>query len=210
MLRYSQEGLEARPDFYASYADITIIVEDVGKENFYGEVMRRLLQGQPKTARVLGVGGKSQVLKRISERDETQQGRREFYLVDGDFDELLGVEFSDIVCSYRLRRYDIESYLVEELAVCTIASEEKPSIDADQFQDSLELSDWISDVVDASIRLVACAALIHELGESKTGIPTNIERYTNGAKELPDRSLIDKQIGLVRNSLSAEWGGPHS
>ena len=58
MLRYSDQGLSARPIFFSPYNDITIIVEDVGKEHFYTEVFKRLLQEDLRIAQVLGVGGK--------------------------------------------------------------------------------------------------------------------------------------------------------
>ena len=202
MLNYSLEGLAARPTLFAAYSDITIIVEDRGKENFYAEVIGRLLDGQQKTAKVLGVGGKSQVLKRLAERDLTGQDRREFYIVDGDFDEILGIEFSDSSYSYRLGKYDIESYLVEELAVCTVATEENPRVAVADYQQTLKLNDWVSDVVDASIRLVACAALLQEIGQCRLRIVTNVTQYAPDAHILPNVSLIEEQIGLVKEALS--------
>ena len=69
MLSYSDEGLAARPTFFAHYNDIIIIVEDEGKENFYTEVIKRLLGDNPKITKVLGIGGKRQVFKRFEERN---------------------------------------------------------------------------------------------------------------------------------------------
>ena len=126
MLRYSDEGLAARPAFFAPYHDVIIIVEDEGKENFYTELINRLLRGKLSNTQVLGVGGKRQVLERFEGREGNPHGWREFYLVDGDFDGLLGRQSPNSHVFFRLRRYDIESYLVEEAAVCTVAEEERP------------------------------------------------------------------------------------
>ena len=65
MIRYSDKGLAARPAFFASYNDITIIVEDFGKENFYTQVLKRLLHNDLRIHKVIGVGGKQQVIKRF-------------------------------------------------------------------------------------------------------------------------------------------------
>ena len=84
MLRYSDEGLAARPAFFAPYNDITIIVEDTGKENFYTQVLKSLLGSKLRIYQVLGVGGKDQVIQRL-EKHISDSLPREFYLV-GDFD----------------------------------------------------------------------------------------------------------------------------
>ena len=203
MLNYSAQAFDIRPTFFASLCDITIIVEDFGKEQFYSEVINRLLQGEKTVIRVLGMGGKTQVLARFAEREKSQDSWRELYLVDGDFDELLGLDITDSTHIFRLDRYDIESYLVEELAVCTIAAEERPRQTTVQFQSTLQIQTWIEEVVDISSRLAACAALLQELGEEQTGISTNIERYVSRHHHLPDKSTIDCYIAQVRASVTA-------
>ena len=202
MLRYSNEGLAARPAFFAPYNDIIIIVEDEGKENFYTELMRRLLRGKLRNTQVLGVGGKRQVLERLKGRDGNPQRWREFYLVDGDFDDLLGWQSPDSICFYRLRRYDIENYLVEEAAICTVAEEEHPRSTAIQYRGLLQVDPWMTEVIDISIRLAACAALLQELGETQIGISQSIERYVNENSVLPDRASIESNIEQVRASQS--------
>ena len=201
MFNYSPEGLAVRPAFFGPRRDITIIVEDRGKENFYAEVLHRLLEDRKKTAKVLGLGGKSQVLKRLTERNKTNNDWKEFYLVDGDFDEILGIEFSDSIYSYRLRKYDIESYLVEEFAVCTLAVEEAPQVTIAQYQQMLNLKDWVSDVVDATIRLVACAAVLRELDQCNLRMSTNIERFFSDSNALPDVSLIENEISRLKEAV---------
>ena len=197
MIRYSDQALSARPTFFGPYNDITIIVEDTNKEPFYTEVFRRLLGSELTITRVLGVGGKSTVLTRLADRSGDPLGRPEFYVVDGDFDELINRQSSGSTNFYKLRRYDIESYLMEETAICTVAQEQSPSVSLAVFKSSLQIDNWVSEIVGASIRLAACAALLQELDDRRTRISQSIERYIGLNPILPDESAIQSCIDRV-------------
>ena len=202
MLRYSDEGLAARPAFFAPYNDITIIVEDTGKENFYTQVLKSLLGSKLRIYQVLGVGGKDQVIQRL-EKHISDSLPREFYLVDGDFDELLGRKPPDSMKFYRLYQYDIESFLVEEGAICIVAEEDSPATTSADYRDLLQVEHWMSDVADVSLRLVACVALIQELDEGQVGISQSIERYVSGNQSVPGQAEIESAIDRARSSQSS-------
>ena len=202
MLTYSDEGYAARPAFFAAYNEITIIVEDFNKENFYTVLINNLLQGGLRIKQVLGVGGKRQVFERFKLQNKAQNGKPEFFLVDGDFDELLALAPPDSAYFYRLTLYDIESYLVEENALCILAQEEHPTIAVEKYKELFQIDSWMAQVVAVSTRLVACAALLQEHEETQTGISLTVERYISGGQILPDESLIDHHIGQVRTAQS--------
>ncbi len=202
MLRYSEEGLAARPALFAPYNDIIVIVEDRGKENFYTELIRRVLPSSDIRLQVLGVGGKELVFQRLAKYEENTIPWREFYLVDGDFDELLGKELPNSVYIYRLRRYDIESYLVEDIAICTIAEEESPRKTSSEYSDSLNIPKWLLDTVDAATRLAACVALLQELDDPQARISQTIEQYVGGNSALPDVDIVESHIASARQNQS--------
>ena len=203
MLRYSDQALAVRPAFYAHRNGVTIIVEDEGKETFYTEVLARLLEGEVQIDRVMGVGGKRNVLNRWLERSSRSESVPEFYLIDGDFDDLIGksIPYDDLL--FKLERYDIESYLVEETAICTIAQEEMPTLTLIEYQEALGITNWVDQVVIATAPLAACAALLQHLGEQVIGISQTIERYVPGNQITPDPILIKHQIGLVKSGVTA-------
>ncbi len=161
--------------------------------------MHRLLGDALRIRHVLGVGGKQQVWKRFSERAGRSHLRREFYLVDGDFDDLIARDPPESMFFYRLHRYDIESYLIEEDAVCTVAEEEHPQANADQFRKLLRVGTWTAEVVDGSLRLAACAALLQKLEEAPQ-LSQSVERYVDGNAVLPDILKIDSCILQIRAS----------
>ena len=203
MLRYSDQGLSARPIFFSHYNEITIIVEDTGKEHFYTEVFKRLFQEDLRITRVLGVGGKNQVLTRMSKGGGEFSGRPEFYVVDGDFDELINEPVSNSRFFYRLRRYDIESYLVEETAICTVAQEQSPSLSIPDLKRSLKLDEWVNKVVEASVDIAACAALLQKLDDRQTKFSQSIEQHIGSDLILPDASTIQGDIGRVANEQTS-------
>lgn len=201
MLRYSSQALWARRKFFAPYNDINIIVEDTSKENFYTNLFTRLLQGELRIGKVIGVGGKSQVLERCYSQERTQQP--EFFLVDGDFDEILRRPYPDQINFYRLSKYDIESFLIDETAICLIAEEQAPAIAVETHRDSLRINDWLSNVITSSIRLAAAAALWQELGIRVNQISQGIQRHSQNAAITPEAEKIAEYINDRKTQQSA-------
>ena len=200
---YSQAALAARPAFFAPLNDITIIVEDECKERFYTQVFKSLLPENVKFSKVLGMGGKDNVLQRFVEGRHDDPLPREFYVVDGDFDDLLGraIPASDYL--YRLTQYDIENFLVEEEAICTIAEEDAPRRSVIEYRDLLQISSWMSDVVEASVRFTACAALLQLLDERSAAVARSISRFAPGHDCIPDGAMIESHIAKIREDQSA-------
>ena len=102
MLRYSDRALSIRPRFFYPYNDVTFIVEDLDDEQFYTNLFQCLFAGELRVGRVLGLGGKAAVIQRFKERSTIPGRTNEFLVVDGDFDELLGVSVTSDVRLYRL------------------------------------------------------------------------------------------------------------
>ena len=202
MLRYSEQGLSARPAFFRTYNEITIVVEDEGKENFYAQIIKKLLSSRIVINHVFGVGGKRQVIKRSLDSGRQNGKHLEFYIIDGDFDELIGSEEMLTSRLYRLRRYDIESFLMEENAICVVAEEEMPTSNVNEYRDIFQFESWISDVMHACIRLVACLAVVQKLEITETGIGAAIERYVDANGHMPNEGKIEKSIMSVKASLS--------
>ena len=89
-LRYSGPAQATRVLFFAPYNDVTIVVEDSTQENFYTMLMQRLFGDTIRIGKVVGVGGKPQVLERLSRKVSEDRLGNEFYLIDGDLDQVDG------------------------------------------------------------------------------------------------------------------------
>ena len=198
MLHYSVRGLSARVRFYSPYNEVTIIVEDTASENFYTVLFERLFGDAPKIGRVLGVGGKEQVLERYRRFNKTANGTLEFYLVDGDFDELVGRTLPHDRRLYRLARYDIESYLLEPAAIAKVAEEQNPIYSADYYKRRLNYDQWHIQLINIIQRLVACFVVLHKLRLAPQG-GRSIDRFMLGYADLPDAVKMEAFIDGSRS-----------
>ena len=201
MLQYSDDALAVRPQFFAPYNDITIVVEDTAGEGLYTQIIKRLLGDRVAIHSVLGVGGKTQVLRRF-ENNESASSRVEFYIVDGDFDELIGRRGPSDRSFYRLSRYDIESFLVEELAICIVAEEEQPSKNLEEHRNELQIDTWELETVLLWSRLVSCVVLLQGIGDGELKLDLGVESYRSRDDVVPDQSKIESAIARAVQSQS--------
>ena len=200
MLNYSDDALWVRRLFFAPYNDVSVVVEDRGKENFYVHLLQRLLPNSIKINQVTGVGGKTKVIEQFYSRNKNSQ-QPEFFLVDGDFDEILGITCPTDPNFFRLARYDIENYLVEENALSLILQEEMPNITAEDHRKSLDIDAWVIDAITKSVRLAAAAALWRQLGIEYPRFPQSIEQHAQGT--LPATDSIEDQITQSKSTQHA-------
>ena len=146
---------------YSQFNDINIYVEDEGKENFYHLLFKRLLPGI-KLTKLFPLGGKTNVL---SEARVHCRSKKKFYLVDLDFDDVLGKQLHYQNLIY-LNRYSIENYLFNKDAIYEQIREKTPSIrDADiqsRFNYGIELSNISSYL--SKITLVSIVVMRYNLG----------------------------------------------
>lgn len=120
----SQSGMAALDIFYADFNDVNFYVEDEDQENLYYEILRKLLK-TTRITRIFPLGGKSAVLHHAT--SEANQGIRCFrvYIVDRDFDHLLGKQLEHPNVFY-LDRFCVENHLLEPAAIVELAIENHP------------------------------------------------------------------------------------
>lgn len=169
-MQYGEGGKNSVPLFYRRFNDIDFFVEDEGNEYFYRELLSQLLGEDIKVSRVFALGGKSKILKRFRDYKRSGKTTSEFYILDGDFDELLGSKINDDNLYY-LDEYCIENYLLEEEAVCIILKEESPENSIEDFKEKIKFKDWLIENVNKLAPLYACYFYIQDNipGQENTG-----------------------------------------
>ena len=199
----------ARARLYGSDPDLVLVyVEDKGKENFYDQIMKRLLRDAAVRTKVFGLGGKTQVVAEFEQQRQSSTLGRSFFLIDGDFDDLLGYESPTHNHFYQLHRYDIESFLLEEDPFCEIAEEEEYSRTADDYRKVFQLEAWISDILDATVRWIACIAVFRDLRvRPPDEVSLSLNKFVDRSVSAPgagdslrlDGDLIEKSIAEARS-----------
>lgn len=116
-------GLAATDVFYVSYNDYNFYVEDQDQENLYFEILKKKFPNV-QLAKIFPLGGKPNVIKHAMEDDSAESTKR-VYILDKDFDDLLGKK-EKIRGVFYLDRFCIENYLIEEDAIVELVHESVP------------------------------------------------------------------------------------
>jgi len=109
--------------FYSQFNDINFYVEDDEQENLYEVVFKKLFS-ELKITRIFPLGGKTAVLQHATSSSRTIKNFRA-YIIDRDFDYLLGKQFKHPNVFY-LDRFCIESHVLEISAVVEVVIENQP------------------------------------------------------------------------------------
>ena len=123
---YSEDAKAAIPALMNSAYKCFLFFEDSGAENFYEEIVKKLTPDF-RDIRVIFLSGKNSLIEHCQNPNNSTTKPKSLYILDQDFDFLLGKNLKDKSIIY-LNRYSIENYLLEETAIILVIQEEKPRL----------------------------------------------------------------------------------
>jgi Protein of unknown function (DUF4435) len=146
--RHSDGGLSVRDLFYIQFNTVNFYVEDEDQENLYHELIRRLFPSL-KVEQVFALRGKRNVIKHAQDPANASNAHRSVYILDKDFDDLLGrvVRQENI---FYLRQFCIENYLLEEDATVQVAVESLPRREREALRGELRIRAFMSSSIRAA------------------------------------------------------------
>lgn len=168
----SQSFLRGQDILYKQFNDIDVYVEDTGKEQMYFHLFKNLLPGI-KLSKIFALGGKAHV---VQEAQANCSNKRKVYLVDLDFDEVLGKKLFVPNLIY-LERYSIENYLIGKNAIYEQIHEKDPSKSEAEIEACFNY-ELVLDNVSAFLSILAFTSII--IQRYQLGIPyysPNINDY---------------------------------
>jgi hypothetical protein len=130
--------------FYSDFNDVNFYVEDADQENLYEVILRKLFS-HLKVARIFPLGGKAAVLEHARSDSNIHVKNFRAYIVDRDFDYLLGKQCADPRVFY-IDRFCIESHLLEVPALVEIVVENHPKKRRAEVEAALSLDSQISSI----------------------------------------------------------------
>lgn len=139
----SAAGRAALDVFYRDFNEYSFYVEDEDQENIYFEILARFLPGV-NFNKIFALNGKESVIKHAEDKDNAIIPNR-VYIVDKDFDDLLG-KIRNISNLYYLDKFCIENYLIEENAIIEIIIEENPKLNRIDVAASLDLPNFLENL----------------------------------------------------------------
>jgi len=139
---FSNEYQFARSVFFHQFNDVDFYVEDEEQENFYLCILRKLFP-HVRLENIYPLRGKQNLIKHAA---TAQPNRKSVYLLDKDFDDLLGRLHKQVNVFY-LEKYCIENFLLEEKALVKFVIDEKPRLKAVAVKRDLQFQSTWDEIV---------------------------------------------------------------
>lgn len=144
--KFSDEYRCGESVFFHQFNDVDFYVEDEDQENFYLCILRKLFP-DVRLENIFPLRGKQNLIKHAS---VPQPKRKSIYLVDKDFDDLLGRQCPQPNVFY-LDRFCIENFLLEEKALIKFVIDENPRLKMANVKRALQFqSNWDDTVLQLS------------------------------------------------------------
>lgn len=198
--KYSASSIRAQLFLKRSYNDIDIVVEDIANRNVWKYFIDAHLPPGVKVGSVTLAGGRREV-EAACANDQGQSGRPKLYLVDGDFDFLLGKKKRRLRNLYRLRAMNIENLLLQDASIIEIAMEASPTLSEQQIQARMDCSAIVSIVEPALSDLFTVYGASEELGSGQATCAYSVHRLCNQHARgirLSRSAVGARKIGLLK------------
>ncbi len=195
----SNAYLYAQSAFFAQFNDVDFYVEDQSQKSLYTCILGRLF---PKLTvdRIFPLGGKGPLLQHAA---ANKTSRKSIYILDKDFDDLLGTK-SPLPRLVYLDRYCIENYVLEPDAIRRFIVSEKPSETIALVEHTFDVGAFLAKSVSNLRSLFFHFLLVQKyaLGLDNTGM--HIARFTEANRGwLVDQAKVQSYQRQVIAACSA-------
>lgn len=198
-LFYSETALLNRVLFYSEHNDINVFVEDEYKEYIYENIFERMFSYKLRINKILPMGGKKGVEKAFEEYGNEYDNKPVIYLVDGDFDIILGKKMIDSPNYIYLEKYNIESYYIEEKAVLKYMAG-KMKLTQKKVAEQIEYATWEDMIYNTLSELFINYMIAQTVfpDEKNVGNSPHSYFFENGYVNL---EKIDKYVNNLKNRI---------
>lgn len=207
MIRRSDAANYAKASFYTAFNDIDVFVEDTANESrkVYVEILSRVFGNKVLISQIFPIGSKPTVLKRCR-ADQEDRERPALYIVDGDYDCFSDGSAEVLQRLYRLRRYCIENYLIDPVAVIDVLNDDSLDLDETGIREELDLHSWLKCIA-PSLSMIVLALIASN--KKQCGMSTVRLDLNQIQGEFRDHIDPEKSIVLVegyRLAIDGRWG----
>jgi len=142
--------------------DLDIFVEDTVRSNAWLKFLRRYLPEGVRLNSVNPLGGRKEVLN-ACKSDQKIRNRARLYIIDSDFDFLLGKKKPNMNHLYRLRRYCFENYLLDQSSIEEAITTLNSSASYDSVNQKININAWLYKNENMLKSLFICYAVYQKL-----------------------------------------------
>lgn len=192
--------------FNLQFNEISFFVEDEYKEESYLCILRKLFPNI-KFEHIYPLGGKNNVIEHAS-ITVNENNKRSIYIVDKDFDDILGTKKNNMENLFYLKKYCIENYLITEEAITRYLVSSKPSINRKHIKEKIDLDLLFTKTLNNLKEIIYIYILVQKYVNSKiNNINKNnsLDTNDNGISLIPTISIsIEKFIDCSCFNLKQE------
>lgn len=188
--------------FYEEFNDVDIYIEDTaeGYRKIFKELLNKALGAKFKIEQVFPLGNKEQVIEECR-KNQTSDGRKKVYIVDGDFHILNNSPIPNLNGLYVLPRYCIENYLFCENAICQTADEEECEMEIDQIRATIDFNSWITDNEKLLLDLFIVYAICFKYIPQEQTVGYKVSKLCNSNSGIVNSAKVQAR----KNELTAKF-----
>lgn len=194
--RKSSNYLFAESVFFEQFNKVEFFYEDNKREELYYVITKKLFP-TVEFNKIFTLNGKDSIIEK-AERSRARKNR--VFIVDKDFDDILGVIRADLLNLFYLTRYSIENFYFEEDAVLEFIISQMPTVNRSQLR--FKLSPLKKDII-LKLRHLSCYFFIVQ----KNRIP-NLKAASQPIEmffcDLEPTKPDKQKISLYRKSIRDE------
>lgn len=207
MIRYPIRAVRALGFLKSPFNDIEIYVEDTTCHNMHLFIFRKILGPNVRLRSVNQVGDRLRVLN-ACKADQKADSRKKLYVVDGDFDWLVGRAKPKLKYLHRLNSYDVENLLLSEDAFVMAGIITKPNDTEAQIRQQLDFKNWLDGVLDILIPLLILYAVANKLTPTIQTIGYSVQQLcTNDVSgPQPDRVKVRARMRVLLREIYVRAG----
>lgn len=205
MLHYPARSAAALGFLRRSANDIDIYVEDTARSDVWLALLRACLPKNVKLTNVNPLGNRSSVLQAC--RADQQDTRPRLYVIDGDFDYLLGKGVPRLKNLYRIPATNLEAFVLMTAGLVPLMATMLPAESTEDIQGDIRLN-----VQDPWLRhLVRLFAIYAENERTKSGVETSsfhVERLRIAKAKpwQPDLGIIIQRAKMIAQRCKQSVG----
>jgi len=205
MISYTKKALIGFAYLFRPYNDIDIYVEDNTCRNMYEIFINRMLDGQAKVEKIFQLGGRPAVID-ACKRNQGKTNRPQLYIIDGDFNVILGKKAPELRNLYQLKVYCSENLIFTERAVLEVAVESLTNSPRDRIKITIQFSQFLNNIVQKLSPLLVIYVAVHILdaGVETTGFNvTQLLEHKRGLAKV-SKKKTEQRINFIKNELLKE------
>jgi hypothetical protein len=203
MISYSARAAKALGYLKRRYNDVEIFVEDTSSHTMWLKLLRNLLPAKVRLESVNLMWGKRRVIE-ACKLDQTDDGRKKLYIIDGDFDFLLGKRKPRLKYLYRVGAYCIENVMVHPRCIAEVCCDYDHKIRVDNVLNELEYEKLIGRHEEMLRSLFVVYAASQAVGSGVETVGYSIHRLVSrnqGLHEFDKQKIAGRIKEVIRQSV---------